>query len=153
MIWLKDIKYDDGGWISDASLKVLHQRWCTRCDAPEVMHHVNKRNVGTLPPGSSVFPIYSEFFGMRCKYLYLQGLIIFLVSDIYPCTWTYLYLQGLHKWSMIIHVFLAWDISLYLNKIGDREIVGREKTIGYLSLPLQGQNTSPNLNLKFFFYL
>ena len=26
------------------------------------MHHVNKRDVGTLPPGSSVFPIYSEFF-------------------------------------------------------------------------------------------
>ena len=26
------------------------------------MHHVNKRDVSTLPPGSSVFPIYSEFF-------------------------------------------------------------------------------------------
>ena len=25
MIWLKDIKYDDGGWISDASLKVMHR--------------------------------------------------------------------------------------------------------------------------------
>ena len=67
MIWLKDIKYDDGGWISDASLKVLHQRWCTRCDAPEVMHHVNKRDIGTLPPGSSVFPIYSEFLNWKSE--------------------------------------------------------------------------------------
>ena len=32
--------------------------------APEGMHHVNQRDVGTLPPGSSVFPIYSEFFGV-----------------------------------------------------------------------------------------
>ena len=30
MIWLKDNKYDDGGWISEASLTVMHQRWwCT----------------------------------------------------------------------------------------------------------------------------
>ena len=29
-----------------------------------MMHHVNKREVGTLPPGSSVFPIYSEFFNV-----------------------------------------------------------------------------------------
>ena len=27
-----------------------------------MMHHVNKRDIGTLPPGSSVFPIYSDFF-------------------------------------------------------------------------------------------
>ena len=31
------------------------------------MHHVNKRDVGTLPPGSSVFPIYSEFFCQKCN--------------------------------------------------------------------------------------
>ena len=41
--------------------EMVQQRWCTRCDAAEVMHHVNKRDVGTLPPGSRVFPIYSEF--------------------------------------------------------------------------------------------
>ena len=51
----------------------MHQRWCTSGDAPEVMHHVNKRDIGTLPPGSSVFPIYSEFF------LFLQVFIGFHV--------------------------------------------------------------------------
>ena len=29
------------------------------------MHHVNKRDFGTRPPGSSVFPIYSEFFNVK----------------------------------------------------------------------------------------
>ena len=31
MIWLNYIKYADGGWTSDASLKVMHRRWwCTK---------------------------------------------------------------------------------------------------------------------------
>ena len=34
MLWLKDVKYDDGGWISDASGKLMHQRWCTGVDSP-----------------------------------------------------------------------------------------------------------------------
>ena len=55
MIWLKDVKYDDGGWISDASLKAMHQGWCTNLmhqtwctegDAPDVMHHVLSMSVG-----------------------------------------------------------------------------------------------------------
>ena len=33
-IWLKDIKYDDGGWISDDALGVMHRGWCTGDDAP-----------------------------------------------------------------------------------------------------------------------
>ena len=37
-IWLKDIKYDDGGWISDDALGVMHRGWCTRDDAQGVMH-------------------------------------------------------------------------------------------------------------------
>ena len=38
MIWLKDYKYDGGGWITDASLKSIHKSWCTRGDTPEEMH-------------------------------------------------------------------------------------------------------------------
>ena len=37
-IWLKDIKYDDGGWISDDALGVMRRGWCTRDDAPGMMH-------------------------------------------------------------------------------------------------------------------
>ena len=37
-IWLKDIKYDDGGWISDDALGVMRRGWCTGDDAPGVMH-------------------------------------------------------------------------------------------------------------------
>ena len=32
------ISNDDGGWISDALLKVMHQGWGSRGDAPVVMH-------------------------------------------------------------------------------------------------------------------
>ena len=38
MIWLKDYKYDGGGWITDASLKSIHKRWCTRGGTPEEIH-------------------------------------------------------------------------------------------------------------------
>ena len=38
MIWLKDYKYDGGGWITDASLKSIHKRWCTRGGTPVEIH-------------------------------------------------------------------------------------------------------------------